>query len=96
MSGITVVAKLVVKEESVASVKAELLKLVAPTMQEEGCIEYRLHQDGADPALFIFYENWQSMDCLEQHMNSVHFNRYLAAVDGKLAEKVVYKMTEIS
>lgn len=96
MSRVTVVAKLVVKHESVASVKSELLKLVTPTRQEEGCIEYRLHQDSEDPSVFVFYENWQSMDCLEKHMNSVHFQRYMAAVGDKLADKVVLKMTEIS
>lgn len=95
MSIITVVAKLVVKEAVVASVKAELLKLIAPTRQEEGCLEYRLHQDNADPCVFFFYENWQDSACLERHMNSAHFKSYVAAVGDLLAEKVVHKMTEI-
>lgn len=95
MSIITVAAKLVVKEAGVDSVKSELLKLITPTRQEEGCLEYRLHQDNENPCVFIFYENWQNSACLERHMNSAHFKSYVAAVGDLLAEKVVHRMTEI-
>ncbi len=95
MSRLTVVAKVVAKKESVESVKSELLKLVAPTREEEGCIEYNLHQDNDDPALFIFYENWESAACLEKHITSDHFKAYAGAVDGLIEEKTVHKMTRI-
>lgn len=95
MSVVTVVAKLVVKEGAVEAVKIELLKLLATTRREEGCIEYRLHQDNADPTIFIFYENWENMTCLERHMTTTHYRSYIAAVEGLIAEKVVHKMTRI-
>lgn len=95
MVNVTVVAKVVAREDAIESVKAALLKLVAPTRQEEGCLEYRLHQDNDNPALFLFYENWKSLSCLEQHMKSDHFRNYCAAVEGKLVKKVVNKLTEI-
>ena len=93
MSLLTIVAKLVAKKESVESVKSELLKLIAPTRNEDGCIDYRLHQDNVDPAIFVFYENWESAACLEKHMKSDHYKAYVRAVDGLLEEKVVHKMT---
>jgi quinol monooxygenase YgiN len=96
MSIVTVVAKLITKADAVESVKNELLKLITPTRQEKGCIEYRLHQDNDDPAVFIFYENWENMACLEQHMNTPHFKNYVAAVEGSIVEKVVHKMTGIA
>jgi quinol monooxygenase YgiN len=40
MPVVAVVAKLVVREDAVETVKTKLLKLIAPTRQEEGCIEY--------------------------------------------------------
>ncbi len=95
MSQLTVVAKLVAKTEAVESVKRELLKLIAPTRKEKGCIDYNLHQDNDHPARFIFYENWESAACLEQHINSDHYKAYAGAVDGLIAEKVVHKMTRI-
>lgn len=96
MSRVTVVARLVAKKDVVETVKAEALKMIEATRQEPGCVEYRLHQDNGDPSVFLFYENWESLSCLEQHMNSPHFQRYAAAVGGLLAEKVVQKMTEIA
>lgn len=95
MSKVTVVAKVVAKKESVESVREELLRLITPTRNEEGCIEYRLHQDNADPAVFIFYENWESESCLAMHMVSDHFKNYVSAIDGMLEEKNVHRMTII-
>ena len=95
MSQLTVVAKVVAKESAVESVKSELLKLVAPTREEDGCIDYNLHQDNDHPAVFIFYENWASAACLEKHMHSDHFKTYIKAVNGLIEEKVVHKMTRI-
>ena len=93
MQKLTIVAKVVARKNCMEAVKAELLKLVEPTRQERGCIEYRLHQDNDDPAVFIFYENWESETCLEQHMNSDHFNAYLCAVEGMIEEKAVHRLT---
>ncbi len=96
MAKVTVVAKVTAKQEAVEAVKGELLKMVAPTRAEEGCLEYRLHQDNDDPAVFLFYENWESMACLERHMNSPHFQAYVAAVGDLLADKAVHLLTEIA
>jgi quinol monooxygenase YgiN len=95
MANVTIVAKVTAKSGQIEAVRTELLKMIAPTRQEEGCIEYRLHQDNYDPAVFLFYENWQNAACVEQHMNSLHFKAYVAAVGDLIADKVVHKMTEV-
>jgi quinol monooxygenase YgiN len=95
MAIVTIVAKVTAKSDQIEAVRQELLKMIGPTCQEEGCIEYRLHQDNDNPALFVFYENWQNAACVEQHMNSPHFIAYVAAVGDLIAEKAVHKMTEI-
>ena len=96
MSTVTVVAKVVANEGAVASVKAELLKLIEPTRNEKGCIEYRLHQDNDDQRVFIFFEIWEDMDSLKDHAASQHYKSYVAAVEGMVAEKAVHKMTCIA
>ena len=96
MSRLTVVAKVVAKKEFVESVKSELLKLIAPTRKEDGCIDYCLHQDNEDPAVFIFYENWESEVCLARHVDSDHFKNYVSAVGSLLEEKIVNKMIRIA
>jgi quinol monooxygenase YgiN len=93
---VTVVAKLIVHETALESVKTELLKMIEPTKMEEGCIEYRLHQDNDDPKVFIFFEMWENLACLEQHMATPHFSSYITAVEGMIAEKTVHKMTRIA
>jgi len=93
---LTVVAKVVAKQEWVEAVKSELLKLVEPTRAEAGCIDYTLHQDRVDPAVFIFHETWESEACLAEHMNAPHFMAYISAVDGKIADKVVHRMSRIA
>ena len=95
MPTVTVVAQVVAKREFLETVKAELLKLVSPTRKEEGCLEYTLHQDNQDPAVFIFYENWSSEACLVRHMESVHFISYIRAIDGMIEDKAVHTMTRI-
>lgn len=95
MPELTVVAKVVAKKGFVESVRSELLKLVVPTRKEDGCIEYRLHQDNDNPAVFVFYENWESTACLEKHMGSDHFKSYVSAIDGMIEAKVVHKLTGI-
>ncbi|MBL0224590.1 MAG: antibiotic biosynthesis monooxygenase [Geobacteraceae bacterium] len=96
MSPLTIVAKVVAKEWAVEPVKAELLKLIAPTRNESGCIGYTLHQDNENPVVFIFHESWESAASLEQHMNSDHFRAYISAVGDMIEEKVVHKMTRIA
>jgi len=95
MSNLIVVATVVAKKEFVEIVKSELLKLVPPTRKEAGCIEYNLHQDNEDPAVFVFYETWDGLASLENHMNSEHFKNYVNAVGDLIEEKVVHKMTRI-
>ncbi len=95
MANITIVAKIVAKTDSVEAVKAELLKLIPPTRKEDGCIEYDLHQDNLDPAVFIFYETWESAASVEKHVSTDHYRVYIKALDGMLEEKVVNKMTRI-
>jgi len=95
MSKITVVAKVVAKKVAVEAVKTELLKLILPTRKESGCIEYRLHQDNQDAAVFLFYETWESDVSLEKHINTDHYKAYVRALNGMIEDKVVNKMTRI-
>lgn len=94
MSKVTVVAKITAKSDAIEEVKSELLKMISPTREEEGCIEYRLHQDSNDPAVFLFYENWKSHACLERHRDTEHFKAYVAAVSELISDKTVNLMTE--
>ncbi len=95
MPKITVIAKIVAKQVSVDTVKSELLKIIEPTRKEDGCIEYALHQDNENPAVFMLYENWKSADDLDKHMQTAHFKSLVAAIGGITEEIVVNKLTQV-
>lgn len=95
MSKLTVVANIHVAAGQIDLVKAELLKLVPLTRVEEGCINYDLHQDNENPAHFMVFENWESRELLQAHMNAPHFAAFMAATDGAVEQFSVNEMSQI-
>jgi len=96
MKPLTIVANIKAKPDKIDLVKAELLKLIDITRAEQGCINYDLHQNNEDPAHFLFYENWESRDLWQAHMNNQHLKDYLAATEGAVAEFTLNEMTRIA
>ncbi|QFT13182.1 putative quinol monooxygenase [Vibrio sp. THAF190c] len=96
MTKLTIVANIVANEDKIDLVKAELLKLIEITRAEEGCINYDLHQDNENPAHFLFYENWESRELWQTHMNNTHLAEYMAATEGAVASFTLHEMTHIA
>ena len=95
MAKLTIVANIHAKADKVDLVKAELLKLIPITRAEEGCIQYDLHQDNENPSHFMFYENWESRELWQTHMNAPHLAAYLAATDGAVESFTLNEMSVI-
>ncbi|MEI8186258.1 MAG: putative quinol monooxygenase [Chlorobiaceae bacterium] len=95
MSKLVVVAKVVAKKEFQSSLKSSLLNLIVPTRQENGCIDYILHQDTEDSSVFVFYETWENPASLDNHLQTDHYKAHAKAVHGMIADKEVFKMTRI-
>lgn len=93
---LTIVAKILAKEEKRELVKNELLKLIDVTRAEEGCINYDLHQDNENENLFLFYENWTNRDLWQKHMNNAHLTEYMKATDGAIEEFILHEMTRLA
>jgi quinol monooxygenase YgiN len=96
MSKLTVVAHITVRPDKIGLVKAELDKLVDTTRSEEGCLQYDLHQDNENPAHFMFYENWESREHWQTHMNNQHLKDYRAATDGAVEVFTLHEMTHLA
>ena len=96
MSKLTIVANIVANEDKIDLVKAELIKLIAITKEEEGCINYDLHQDNEKPSHFLFYENWESRELWLAHMENKHLVDYMKATEGCVLEFTVEEMTNIA
>lgn len=92
---LTIIAKILVKEEKRDFVKSEMLKLIEPTRAEEGCINYDLHQDNENPNLFLFFENWTSRELWQAHIKNTHIAVYRKATEGDIEEFSINEMTII-
>ena len=95
MAKLTIVANIIANQGSVEQVKAELIKLIDITRAEAGCLQYDLHQDNANPAHFIFFENWSSRELWQEHMRAEHLADYLAATKGAVASFTVNEMAQV-
>ncbi|MGD1919896.1 MAG: putative quinol monooxygenase [Pleurocapsa sp.] len=93
---LTIIGRVEANVDKVKLVKTELLKLIAPTLKEAGNIQYDLHQDNDNPAIFLFYENWEKRELWQQHMNSSHMADYMKATDGAVASFTLNEMTKLS
>ncbi|CAM2892116.1 putative quinol monooxygenase [Moritella viscosa] len=93
---LTIIANIEAKADQMELVKTELLKLIEPTRLEEGCIQYDLHQDNNNPALFTFVENWASHELLQKHLNSPHLKMYMQTTEGAVATFTLNEITKIA
>lgn len=92
---LTIVAKIVAKLDKTELVKTELIKLIAITKKEEGCINYDLHQDNENKNIFLFYENWESRELWQKHMNNTHIAAYAKATEGAVETFTLHEMTPV-
>ena len=93
---LSIVAQITAAEGKEALLRAELEKLVAPTRLEEGCLQYDLHVDNENTSFFVFYENWESRELWQAHMNAPHLAAYMVATDGAVTEFVLNEMSKIA
>ena len=78
---LTIIAKLKAKPGSEERLYEECRKLIAPTLAEEGCINYDMHRSIEDPGTIMFYENWTTKPLWEQHMETPHLNEFSARTE---------------
>lgn len=76
--------------------RAEALKLVAPSRKEPGNISYDLFQATDDKSVFAFHENWASMEAFTLHTKTPHFEHFIAVtkdwLDGPL--KILHPISD--
>ncbi len=95
MSKLTIIANIKANSDKIDLVKAELEKLIAITRAEAGCIQYDLHQDNDNPGHFMFYENWESRELWQTHMNAQHLSDYMSATEGAVEAFTLNEMAII-
>jgi len=82
MAPLTIIAKLKAKAGAEDQLYNECRKLIAPTLAEEGCINYDMHRSIEDPGTIMFYENWTTKPLWEQHMQAPHLTEFSTVTEG--------------
>ena len=83
---LTVIASMRAKAGKEDELRAALESLVEPTKTEPGNVNYDLHQGVQDPAVFYFYENWESAEFLQQHSKSPILQETIARAATQLVD----------
>lgn len=82
----TILAIFVAKPGKEEVLKEVLTTLIAPTLKEEGCVNYDLHQSLENPAKFMFYENWADKAAHTLHSQTPHLQAW-REVKAELLDK---------
>ncbi|GAU07642.1 putative quinol monooxygenase [Desulfoplanes formicivorans] len=91
-----IVARIQANKEHEDLVKSQLLQLIDITRNQEGCVQYDLHQDNNKPEIFVFYEIWESRELWQAHMDSPPLQKFMAATQEAVADFVLHEMTRIA
>ncbi|MFG1998267.1 putative quinol monooxygenase [Spirillospora sp. NPDC048911] len=83
---LTVVVKLRAKPGLENRMRAALNEMIAPSMNEEGCIAYEPYTDPRDPFRMVIVEEWTSAGALDFHFGTPHFKHVAEVLDEVLAE----------
>jgi quinol monooxygenase YgiN len=81
-----VIARMHAKPGKEQELREALEALVEPTSREKGYVNYDLHQGIEDPGWFFFYENWESADDLDAHLNAPRLVEFAGRLDELLDE----------
>ncbi|MCC6381918.1 MAG: antibiotic biosynthesis monooxygenase [Dehalococcoidia bacterium] len=96
---ITVVARLQAAPGKESELRAVLTEMVGNVKQHEAgrVTAYSLHTSDAEPALFMFYEQYADAAALEAHGQTDHMKAMGAQLKGLLAGRpVIERYTQIA
>lgn len=93
---VTVLAKITIQPEKNTKAKAALLQLAKATKSEKGCISYDLHQDAKEENVYFFYENWESQQDLDNHLQHKNITDFKEAIKNAIANLTMNTLNIIS
>ena len=93
---LTIVARIQAHKENTDLVQSQLLQLIHITRNQEGCIQYDLHQDNNNPEIFVLYEIWESRELWQAHMDSPPLQTFMNVTQKAVADSSLHEMTRIA
>ncbi len=95
---ITVIARLTAQAGKEDDVRAALTEMVTAVSEHEpGVPTYSLHVSGDDPAVFMFYEQYDGADAQQAHRETDHMRALGGKLQGLLAGRMeISRYTQIA
>ena len=78
---LTLFAFITAKPGMQSDLKISLQKLIKATLQEDGCVEYRLMQEKEALSEFILIEKWIDESSWKTHMEEAHVKEFLSKMN---------------
>ena len=96
-SSYVTMAVLIAREGKRGKLREELLKLIAPTRSEEGCLEYILFEDKNKNGTFYMREAFKDLDAFKAHGAKAHFKNFERQADELMSEPIrLIELTQVS
>ncbi len=92
---IVLIARLKVKADKVEEAKKAGMAIVAESRNEEGCVNYDIHQSIEDETLFFWHETWVNKAALDEHFATPFFGEFFKVVERVAAEPPQINLTRM-
>ena len=75
-----------------------IAKLSLVVRKEDGCIQYQQNISASEPNILFLYEQWQSEEHLQTHLEAAHMKQYFAEVSDWFdsVDMKTFKATEFT
>jgi quinol monooxygenase YgiN len=71
-------------------------RVAAASRAEAGCRGYQIYGDTEDPHEFVFVEEWDDDDALQEHFRTSHIAEFMRAIPGAIVAPPDVKFHEIA
>ncbi len=78
------------KSDAENTLEQELKKLVEASVNEPGCLSYKLYQYEGQRCRYVLMEEWQSEEALTQHKDTPYYKHFL-----RIAPVLIEKPVEL-
>ncbi len=90
---IVLIARVKVKADKIEELKTAALAIVADSRNEEGNINYDIHQSIEDETIFFWHETWVNKAAIDKHFATPFFGEFFKIVEGVVDEPPQINLT---
>jgi quinol monooxygenase YgiN len=71
-------------------------KVARASREEAGCAGYRVYEDTEQPNEFVFVEEWDGEDALQEHFRTPHIAEFMQAILGTIVSPPEVKFHQVA